>query len=871
MNSILNFLLLVLLLVFNVNAFSSSLRSLAEVRSVLEQGKVEVAKVKSINLSNRGLSEFPTEIFQFKYLESLDLSDNGIINIPLEFGTLELLKELNLSGNQGLSYVDLEDLLEVATFRLKTLNLANCELGYIPHQIGRQRGLTELNLSGNLLNNLPYPVTQLSKLEVVNVSDNHLTDLSWQASHWWKLKSINTKGNRQLDHDKLLRVLSAKDGLESLSVSHVKSLPKVFNLLQVQELEVANSVIPALPRFPNSTRIQRLTFRACQFGDTEKIVETINQYVQPGFVALHQMPGEDLSQFLLLQTDSVSLRGNQLSDIRSLASVRKLKWVDVRSNPISEKSKMFMATNRPALNILYSDPVVENKGINPPIPGLAPKPIYKEVKGNQSSRITMGSSFFSIPKNAFLDENGQVYQGQVALAYTEYMNPTDVFLSGITMTSDSASENLMFSSAGMFRMEAKGENGETLEINPENPVEVELLSTNPDPAMNVYQLSPQGSWEYKGKDSINEPFKVDMAQVDSAANAAFLNFVRNDIIVTEDRFIPVVSGQGKKRTFGIQFEKAFTNMGYEVIDKITNQFFIKRPQGASTMVGQTMLLYDGPLDSVRYYRSWFSDLRRESRLKYKSFRKKSKKNDFEWGVNFITNLALVPRNEEDRLYLRFQYRDSLVSLPVVLDSKANNPKQRVSIFKRFFKGYNRLKVKDEQEKRKLSRMMEAKVRKEEQGLRNLAREREAARQKMIYDRAAIYREMADKSSIKRSFAMTGFGVWNCDQRSRMSKPVAIPREFVLSTNETIIDTTATITIVDYDMRGVLTFDYNNAYYDKASKRTAIVVFLSATVVGVWKSWKDRLNNDNRRNKQMHLEVFELKGKKVQDIHHILDE
>ena len=866
-----NILTLILLFAGNGSLFATTLRSLEEVRNVIKIGDEQVAEVRSIDLTNRGLSEFPTEILQFKNLESLNLSDNGIVNIPLEFGELSLLEELNFSGNQGLSYVDLEDVLEVATFKLEQLNLANCELGFIPHQIGRQRQIVELDLSGNLLNNLPYPVTQLGKLEAVNVSNNQLTDLSWQASHWWKLKSLNAKGNKGLDHDKLIRVLSAKDGLKTLKLSHISSLPKAFNLLNLKELEIAYSNIPSLPRYPTSSPIERLTFESCTFGDAENAVETINKYVKPRFMALHNMPEADFNQFLLLQTDSVSLRGNQLSDIRVLAAVRQLKYVDLRSNPVSKKSINYMAENRPDLSLMYSDPVEKNQGVNPPFPELAPQPTYTNIKSSQSSQVTMGSTAFSIPKDAFITENGQLYTGNVELAYTEYMNPTAVFLSGITMTSDSASENLMFSSAGMFEIQAQGENGEKLEMNPQNPVSVEMLSIDPDPGMNVYQLSAEGNWEYKGKDSINEPFKVDMAKVDSAANNAFLNYVRNDIIVTEDRFLPVLKGYGKKRTFQIQFEQFYTNVDYQKIQKSERQLFIKRPNQSGSLIAQTTLLYDGPMDSVRHYRQWLNDLRRDAQRKYKVFKKESKKNNYEWGVNLISNLELNPRNNEDRLYLSFKYKDSLVQLPVVLDSKVENPKQRVSVFKRFFKSYNRLKFKDEQEKRKLSRMAEIQVKKEEQGLRNLAREREVIRQKMIHARREEFSKMADISSVKRSFALTGFGVWNCDQRSRMQEPEAIPREFVLSTNETIIDTTSTITIVDYDMNGVLTFTENNAYFDKASGKTAIIVFLSATVVGVWKSWKDRRNNGNSRKKQLNLEVVDIEGKNVEFMYDFIGE
>ena len=51
-------------------------------------------------LSNQGLTELPTELFQLKNLNVLDLSNNQLASLPLELFQLANLKSLALDTNQ---------------------------------------------------------------------------------------------------------------------------------------------------------------------------------------------------------------------------------------------------------------------------------------------------------------------------------------------------------------------------------------------------------------------------------------------------------------------------------------------------------------------------------------------------------------------------------------------------------------------------------------------------------------------------------------------------------------------------------------------------------------------------------------------------
>jgi Leucine-rich repeat (LRR) protein len=331
----------------------------------LKQIKGHEFEITAINLSNKGYSIFPEEILTCPNLVKLDLSKNGILKIPQALSGLKELKELNFSENQGLSYLDLESLFEKAEFNLESLNLSNCQMGFIPYQIGRLKGLKTLNVSGNLLNDLPYPVTNLTKLENVDVSNNRIENLHWQVGQWWNLKQLDISNNPSLKVNELFLSLSVKESLEKLVISHIVELPKNFGNLQVNELVIKNTFMNQFPRLPTSKQIRSLSFIDCTFRNTPTIVETINENVQPEFLRLKGIKFLDLQNFLNISVDSVDISGNNLVDIRVLSRHKKLKWIDARGNNIDQASIQMFATNRPDIEILISEPVAEMRGSKP--------------------------------------------------------------------------------------------------------------------------------------------------------------------------------------------------------------------------------------------------------------------------------------------------------------------------------------------------------------------------------------------------------------------------------------------------------------------------------------------------------------------------
>lgn len=59
-----------------------------------------LVNLKVLNLSDNALTGLPAELGQLRYLEVLDVSNNQLTGLPLELGNLTQLRVLDLTGNR---------------------------------------------------------------------------------------------------------------------------------------------------------------------------------------------------------------------------------------------------------------------------------------------------------------------------------------------------------------------------------------------------------------------------------------------------------------------------------------------------------------------------------------------------------------------------------------------------------------------------------------------------------------------------------------------------------------------------------------------------------------------------------------------------
>lgn len=109
-----------------------------------------------------------------------------------------------------------------------------------------------------------------------------------------------------------------------------------------------------------------------------------------------------------------------------------------------------------------------------------------------------------MPKNAFVDEKGNVITEPVKIKYREFHDPIDIMASGIPMTIQQDGKEFTFMSAGMCEFRATS-GDKSVQINPENPINIEMSSRQRGNDYNLYYFDEKiGKWQEKGKDSTTD-------------------------------------------------------------------------------------------------------------------------------------------------------------------------------------------------------------------------------------------------------------------------------------------------------------------------------------------------------------------------------
>ncbi len=143
-----------------------------------------------------------------------------------------------------------------------------------------------------------------------------------------------------------------------------------------------------------------------------------------------------------------------------------------------------------------------SKFINEPFEKI--KVNYTSYKVNNSKGAEIvhpTNSKIKIPKNTFVNKNGQEIVGEIEILYREIHDQAEIIASGVPMLYDSAGTKSVFESAGMF--EIKGmQNGEPVFIKQDKPLTVELASKQPEDRFNQYYLDTTAkNWTYIKRDN----------------------------------------------------------------------------------------------------------------------------------------------------------------------------------------------------------------------------------------------------------------------------------------------------------------------------------------------------------------------------------
>jgi Leucine-rich repeat (LRR) protein len=320
----------------------------------LQRALKDRGKVTELYLHNRGIGDFPMEVFALINLKKLDLSQNNIQTIPPEIASLDSLESLVLSGNKikslpdelsklnGLSELDLKNnpLSEIPKVifklkNLKTLNLSNTKIDKLDAEIKNIAGLENLDVSGNNISKLSKKLGKLTALTKLFLQKNKLNRLPNELVNCVQLNTLDVSNNR------LKRLSEFKDlsRLELLIAHHnrLDSLPEsIGNCAFLKTLDVGFNKISSLPN-----RISRLKYlrvldcsknRITQLpGNIGNCISLRRLYFNKNL--LTELP-ESMDKFHSLENLDVS--ENQLTALPNFfQSMTRLKMLELKKNNLN--------------------------------------------------------------------------------------------------------------------------------------------------------------------------------------------------------------------------------------------------------------------------------------------------------------------------------------------------------------------------------------------------------------------------------------------------------------------------------------------------------------------------------------------------------
>ena len=166
---------------------------------------------------------------------------------------------------------------------------------------------------------------------------------------------------------------------------------------------------------------------------------------------------------------------------------------------------LLMACNQKKETITNGVVAKKTKAVNPPFSKV--DVAFESFTINPISTTTITSANGTkiiITANSLVDRDGKPITETCELKYREFMSPSDIMASGIPMTFNdkSAAISQPFISAGMFELKAKVASGKIVSIDNNNPIKVELVSTNNDNGFSNFYLNDKtGEWLKIGEES----------------------------------------------------------------------------------------------------------------------------------------------------------------------------------------------------------------------------------------------------------------------------------------------------------------------------------------------------------------------------------
>ncbi|XP_077440430.1 leucine-rich repeat-containing protein 40 isoform X2 [Vanacampus margaritifer] len=271
----------------------------------------EQTDLTKLLLASNRLTRLSDDIRLLPALTTLDLHDNQLETLPGALGELQELQHLRLSHNRlkGLPP-------EVYSLKnLQSLTLQQNLLDALPEELGQLEALTELDVSDNHLTELPSGLGRLSRLQKLHLCRNKLARLPDSLPLLTNVKLLDCSNNLLSDVPAGLSQMAA---LEQLYLRHnkLRQLPPL-HAPALKELYLGNNQIASV----SGEHVSRLGALAVLELRDNKIVTLPEQVAALGALTRLDLTNNDIGVLpaplgLLPELKLLLLEGNPLRGIR---------------------------------------------------------------------------------------------------------------------------------------------------------------------------------------------------------------------------------------------------------------------------------------------------------------------------------------------------------------------------------------------------------------------------------------------------------------------------------------------------------------------------------------------------------------------------
>jgi len=480
--------------------------------------------------------------------------------------------------------------------------------------------------------------------------------------------------------------------------------------------------------------------------------------------------------------------------------------------------------------------------INPPIKKLdIQSDIYYCENELGGEFIHSSGSAIVVPKNAFVDKNGNSLNGEIELRYREFHNPIDFILSGIPMTYDSAGTEYTFESAGMIEIYGY-QNDQPVELADSKKIRIEMHPKDGSSRFNLYALdTSSGDWEYKGKtelisEDIDESTGAPTVTSQKSKDDLFSNMIKTEEAI-----------EVTKTELAIAKNKVLEH-------KKTQP---SKPKSSSNKDRQ----FDLDVDPKE-----FPELKNYSSLTFEV-----DKNDRNFSADVYEieweDISLSEKEKGKSYYLTLFKGSSKRTFSVFPIFAGVDYKKAMVEFNQKFAAYEKELDKRISNEKKIKEKYEKQMKVYETELA-LEKKRQADFEK---NQAAYFTQVkqaqnnvAGISIVARAFEVTQFGTWNCD--SPVSKPSGARVNASFADNAGVNLELHNVNLIEKNKNAVFTYNesqFNNFKFNPKEENT-IVAFTSSNEIAIIKPiyFKDM---PKEKKHQFNMEIIDIKSMTVKNV------